>query len=182
MEDLILRYGLPAVFIGAMAEGDLTLILGGVLVHLGLLHPVSLLLVAVGGLFCVDAVWFALGHYAAPRLAHLSFYQRVAAKVDELGNRLGPLELLLSRVIYGTRVASMIYWGTRHLPVWRFAVIDLVGCVLWALVLGGVGYALSGSAAVIIGDVKRIELWLLGAALVAAAIVVVVHRLGKKAA
>ena len=68
-------------------------------------------------------------------------------------------------------MASMLFWGVRGTPFWRFALIDAAGCALWAAALGGLGYSLSSSAELVIGRVKRAEIWLLAGFAVSLALV-----------
>lgn len=50
MEDILVRFGPLAVLVGAGIEGDVTMILAGVIVHLGLLDgPVALVAGCLGG-------------------------------------------------------------------------------------------------------------------------------------
>ena len=74
-------------------------------------------------------------------------------------------------------MASMLFWGVKGLPFWRFALIDATGCALWAVVLGGLGYSLSSSAELVIGRVKRAEIWLLAGFAVSLALVLAYRRM-----
>jgi len=78
--------------------------------------------------------------------------------------------------VYGTKAASMLFWGLHGLRVTRFLLIDVIGCTIGALVFTGLGYIVSGSAIALLGKVKRVELWLLGVLLVGAVIVFIIHR------
>lgn len=80
---------------------------------------------------------------------------------EHLAQRFGVWEIIAARFVYGTRIASVLFWGIQKLPFVRFAALDLIGCALWAIVFSSLGYFLSGSAAVLIGEVRRIEIWLL---------------------
>ena len=53
--------------------------------------------------------------------------------------------------------------------------LDLIGCALWSSAFVDLGYALSSSAAALIGEVKVVERWLLGA-LVGAVLIVLTLR------
>src|SRR5262249_55774895 len=120
VEALITRFGLLAVFLGTAVEGDLALILGGVAAHMGLMDP---LLVGVagtfGGLFG-DAVWSLVGRSNADAFRQSRVYRRVGPTIERLVERFGAWQILLARPVYGTRVASMLFWGTQRLPPARF--------------------------------------------------------------
>ncbi len=161
MEALIVRYGLAVVFFGAAVEGDVTMILAGVTAHVGLFRlPSAIALGALGG-FAGDTAFFALGRRHSGILRTSALYRKAEPAIERFTGRVGELQIGLARFVYGTRMASMLFWGVRGLPFWRFALIDAAGCALWALILGGLGYSLSSSAEMVIGRVRRAELWLL---------------------
>jgi membrane protein DedA with SNARE-associated domain len=179
-EYLILRYGLAAVFVGAAVEGDLTLILAGVAAHLGYFPFASALAASVAGGFLGDLAWYTLGRVRGPKFRAGRLYRRVGHRIEILARRLGAAELIASRFVYGTKAASMVFWGLHGMSLPRFLLVDAIGCVLGSLVFTGLGYAVSGSATVLLGRVRRVERWLLGAVLVGALLVFVIHWTAKK--
>ena len=179
-EHLILRYGLAAVFVGAAVEGDLTLILAGVAAHLGYFSFPTALAASVLGGFLGDLAWYCLGRVRGPQFRAGRLYRRVGHRIEVLARRLGAAELIASRFVYGTNAASMVFWGLNGMSLPRFLLVDAIGCVLGSLVFTGLGYAVSGSATVLLGRVRRVERWLLGAVLVGAVLVFVIHWTAKK--
>ena len=176
LQELLIRYGLLAVAIGAAFEGDFSMILAGVVSHLGVFEfPYAVAAGAVGSL-AGDSLWYGFGRLRGPRFREGKLYHRVGPTIERLAGRMGPWELLAARFVYGTKAASMLFWGLHGLPLGRFLLIDAIGCGLGALVFSGLGYLVSGSATVLLGRVKRVELWLLGVLLVGAAIVFIIHR------
>jgi len=166
LEELIGRVGLPAVFAGAAAEGDLSPFLSGVVAHLGLLPLGAVVVVATLGMLAGDLVWYGIGRHRHELLRGSAAYRRSLGVVESYVDKVGAAQLLMARVIYGTRIMSMIYWGARRLPIGRFLAIDLLGCTLWATLLSLLGYFLSNQAAQILGEIKAVERWLLGALVV----------------
>jgi membrane protein DedA with SNARE-associated domain len=73
--------------------------------------------------------------------------------------------------VYGTRNLSMLFWGAQGLPWLRFLLVDVPTCLAWATLLVALGRTASGGASGILGEVERGERWLLGAVVVAAAVV-----------
>ena len=179
-EHLILRYGLAAVFVGAAVEGDLTLILAGVAAHLGYFSFPTALAASVAGGFLGDLAWYTLGRVRGPKFRAGRLYRRVGHRIEILARRLGSAELIASRFVYGTKAASMVFWGLHGMSLPRFLLVDAIGCVLGSLVFTGLGYAVSGSATVLLGHVRRLERWLLGAVLVGALLVFIIHWTAKK--
>lgn len=167
------------MLIGSAFEGDFTLLLAGVVAHLGIFtFPMAVAAGALGSL-AGDCGWYALGRFRGPRFREGRFYRRVGPTVERLAAQLGPWQLLAARFVYGTKSASMIFWGLHGLSFPRFLLIDIVGCVLGSLVFTSLGYLLSGSATALLGQVKRVELWLLGAAIVGVLIVFIIDRTAK---
>lgn len=179
LQQLLIDYGLIAVLLGSAFEGDFTLILAGVVAHLGIFaFPLAVAAGAIGSLIG-DSAWYALGRVRGPRFRQARLYRRVGPTIGRLAKRMGPWELLAARFVYGTKAASMLFWGVHGLSLPRFLLIDALGCVLGSLVFASLGYLVSGSATALMGHVKRFELWLLGAFLVGIIIVIIIDRTAK---
>lgn len=180
MEQLLARFGPVAVLVGAAIEYDGTLILAGVVVHLGLIaFPIA---VAAGGIGALlgDSVFFVAGRRSRAGVRRSSAYTRVASFVEKLATRSGPWEIVLARFVYGTRFASMFFWGMRGLRWPTFAALDLVGGLLGAIILVTLGYAFSQSATAVLGEVERVEKRLLVGAVVAALSVLCFNLLARR--
>ena len=164
LEQVIARWGALAVLLGAAVEGDATMILAGVMAHLGLLRiPTVFGAGALGG-FASDLAWYALGRTQAATIRGSRLYLKALPTIGRFTRTLGAWEIGIARFVHGTRVASMLFWGAEGLPFWRFAAIDSLGCALWAAVLGAVGYTLNGSVEALVGQVRRVEIWFMVAA------------------
>jgi membrane protein DedA with SNARE-associated domain len=180
LEQLLIVYGPAAVVLGSMIEGDMTVILSGVVAHLGIFPlPVAMIAGAAGN-FLGDCVWYWIGRHRGTVFRSSRLYQRVGARIEQLARRFGVWELLLVRFVYGTRNASMLFWGLHGLPFTRFVAIDALSCAMGAALFSTLGYLVSGSAELLLGKVRRVEFWLLGAVLVGIALVVLVHLTTKR--
>jgi membrane protein DedA with SNARE-associated domain len=180
LESLVVRYGLAAVFVGSAIEGDFTLILAGVFAHLGYFpFPLAVAAGAAGSLLG-DLAWYTLGRMRGPRFRAGRFYRRVGHRIEALARRFGPAQLLAARFVYGTKAASMVFWGLHDLPLARFLMVDGVGVVIGSTVFTGLGYLVSGSATLLLGRVRRVQFWLLGALAVGVVLVFLIHWTAKK--
>jgi membrane protein DedA with SNARE-associated domain len=180
LAQLVMTYGLAAVFLGSAVEGDFTLILAGVFAHLGYFpFPLAVAAGALGS-FLGDLAWYTLGRVRGPRFRAGRLYQRMGHRIEALAARLGPAQLIAARFVYGTKAASMVFWGLHGLPLVRFVLVDGVGCVLGSFVFAGLGYLVSGSAMVLLGRVRRVQLWLLGVLAVGVVLVVIINWAAKK--
>ena len=180
IEQLVIRHGLLAVFIGSALEGDFTLILAGVVAHLGFFPFPLAVGVGMLGSFIGDSVWYLLGRFGGPGFRAGRFYRRVGPRIQRLADRFGPWQLVLARFVYGTKAASMVFWGLHGLKFRRFGPIDAIGCALGSAVFTGLGYLVSGSATLLLGRVRRVQLWLLGAVLVGAVLVLIIHLTARR--
>lgn len=181
MESFITHYGLVAVFFGAIVEGDLVLILAGVSAHLGLLNLWASLSVAAAGCFTGDFGYYLLGRWRSDAIRNSRVYLKVGPMVERVANRVGFWQIFAARFMFGTRVASMLFWGAHRLPILTFMAINFAGCAVWAVILGLLGYGASRSAAVLLGSVKRAQFWLLGAVVVSIGVYMLIRWMIKRA-
>jgi membrane protein DedA with SNARE-associated domain len=155
----LIKYGLVAVFVAAMAEADAIPVLAGVAAHLGYFEPLLAIFAGSAGAFSGDCLWFFLGRYRWIQRSEL--FRRIRPKGEVLFRRVGNWQIPASHVVYGTRVATMVFLGARGSSFARFAVVDGLACLVLTTVLFLLGFGLSASASVILLNVKRIEFGLL---------------------
>jgi membrane-associated protein len=156
---LIGQYGLYAVFILAMVEGDLTLLLAGVLAHSHFFGDYSFARVlfwgTLGGVISDNAA-YSIGRGFGKTVRDLRFYRVAKPRIERLTDKFGPLSIFLSKYIYGLRWASCIFYGVGRMPYFRFLPLSLVSCLAWVFILSGVGFFFSGAITGIIGDFQRL--------------------------
>lgn len=157
MEQLLIRYGIFAVFFGSMVEGDAMPVMSGLVAHLGYFRLWEALVASIGGMFIGDCLWYWLGRGFGPKIEKTKFYQKHLPKAERFVGKIGIWQILAARVVYGTRNVTMLFWGVKKLNFVEFAAIDLLGCLLWGAILALLGYFLSFSAEKIIGDIKEFE-------------------------
>jgi membrane protein DedA with SNARE-associated domain len=179
---LVDRYGLVAIWVGAVLEGDVALLVAGMMAHLGLLEMPAVLATGFAGLVTSDAIWFAIGRAYADWLQRSRIYRRAAPIVERLAGRAGPIQIVIARLVYGTRVASMLFWGARGLPVRHFLLLDALGCAVWTVTFVSLGYGLSGSVELLIGRVRKLERYLAAGVALAILIVILLHLRGRRRA
>ena len=167
MQEFLIEYGQLAAFLCAILENDVTFILTGVIAHLGMVHAVGAVAVAIAGALIHDSIWFWLGHWRSETIKSHRVYRRVGPAIERLATKFGPWELFVCRFIYGTRTPSLVFWGVQRLSFTTFLLIESLALTLWGSVLATVGYFLSSSAAIIIGRVKSMERWMLCALIIA---------------
>ena len=159
LNDLLFQYGLYAVFILVMFEGDITLLLAGVLAHSGFFGEYSFAQVLIwgtlGGCLSDNLAYFA-GRGFCEGVRQFRFYRVAQPRLERLTRKFGPLSIFLSKFIYGLRWASCVFYGVGHMPYLRFLVLSFSSCFLWVFVLSGAGYFFSGAVMGLIGDFQRV--------------------------
>jgi len=157
--DLIGQYGLYAVFVLAMIEGDITLLLAGVLAHSHFFKDYSFAKVlfwgTLGGVSSDNIAYF-VGRSCSTRVREFKFYRAAQPRIQRLTDTFGGLSIFLSKYIYGLRWASCIFYGVGRMPYLRFMLLSLTSCFAWVLLLSGAGYFFSGAVMGIIGDFQRL--------------------------
>ncbi len=123
LSHLIEVYGLYAVFFLAMIEGDITLLLAGVLAHndfFGSYSFARVLLWGTLGGFASDNIAFAAGRAFSKTVRNFRFYRGAQTRMERLTNRFGTLSIFISKYIYGLRWASCTFYGVARMPYVRF--------------------------------------------------------------
>ncbi len=159
---LVASYGYLAVFVGTLLEGETILLAAGYAAQRGLLHWPAVIAIAIVGGTMGDQLAFMVGRWKGavlierfPSLAH-----RVP-QVHRLLERYHVVLILMIRFLYGLRIAGPIIMGTTSLPFFRFAVLNFLGAVLWALIVSGAGYYFGVALEAWVADVEHVELFVL---------------------
>jgi membrane protein DedA with SNARE-associated domain len=159
LNDLLFQYGLYAVFILVMFEGDITLLLAGVLAHSGFFGDYSFAQVliwgTIGGSLSDNIAYFG-GRGFSEGVRQFRFYRAAQPRLQTLTRKFGPLSIFLSKYIYGLRWASCVFYGVGRMPYLRFLLLSFASCFLWVFVLSGAGYFFSGAVMGLIGDFQRL--------------------------
>ena len=157
--ELLGQYGLYAVFILVMLEGDITLLLAGVLAHSGFFGEYSfarvLLWGTVGGCLSDNLAYLA-GRGFCESVREFRFYRAAQPRLERLTTKFGALSIFLSKYIYGLRWAACVFYGVGRMPYLRFVALSFASCFLWVFVLAGAGYFFSGAVMGLIGDFERL--------------------------
>ncbi|HEX3101355.1 MAG TPA: DedA family protein, partial [Pyrinomonadaceae bacterium] len=157
--ELVAEWGIFAVFALCTVEGDITLLLSGVLAHSEFFGHYSFLKViffgTLGGIVG-DCFGFMVGRIFHENAKDYRFYQVAQPRVEKLVEKFGGFAIIISKYIYGIRVAVVVSYGVGKMSFLRFLGLSSVSCFLWVTILSGIGYFFSGAITSIIGDYQRI--------------------------
>jgi membrane-associated protein len=157
--DLIAQYGIYAVFALCTVEGDITLLISGTMAHGGLFGNwgfVKVLIAGTLGGMAGDSAGYAVGRIFHQNAKDYRFYQVAQPRVERLIAKFGGSAIIISKYIYGIRVAMCVFYGVGKIPFLRFIGLSALSCFMWVTLLAGLGYFFSGFVASIIGDFKQV--------------------------
>ncbi len=157
--DLIAQYGIYAVFALCTVEGDITLLISGTMAHGGLFGNWGFAKLFVAGTLggvVGDSVGYAVGRIFHKNAQNYRFYQVAQPRVEKLIDKFGGFAIIISKYIYGIRVAVCLSYGVSKMPYHRFLGASAISCSIWVLLLTGLGYFFSGAITSIIGDFKQV--------------------------
>ena len=141
MEQLVLRYGVIAIFLGAGIEGEPFAIAGGVLAQRGWMHTWLAVAAAIGGAIAVDQFWFHLSRYFRDnRMVRRVMDRPAFARSLELIERYPVRFAFLFRFAYGLRAVAPVAIGTSRVSERLFVPLDIVAAILWGAAFTGAGY------------------------------------------
>jgi membrane protein DedA with SNARE-associated domain len=175
MEEFLRQYGPIGVFLGAAFEGQTAVIAGGLLARQGILPFWIVLASATAGSGLIDHLLFVAGRrFRSHRWVRRATDQVAFAKALRFIERFPVGYILVFRFLFGLRLASPVAIGVSQVPTWRFAVLNILGAVIWAAAFGAAGYIFGEALYKLIGRSHHAGRWTLYAAgaLVAAVLVV----------
>jgi len=173
--DLISNYGYWILAIGCLLEGETVLLLAGFAAHSGRLDPLAVYLIAAASAFAGDEIAYWLGRrHGAWLLARWPAVARRSQRVRALLERRHALAIVLLRFAYGLRVAGPVVIGMSDVPPRRFVAFNALGALLWAAVIGAIGWSFGEAARQLLGRLHHLEGWLLAGLLLSALLAKVV--------
>jgi len=162
--ELIHSYGYIGVLIGTFLEGETTLILAAFAAHQGYLELPYVMLAASVGSLCGDQSFFWLGRKRREKTLekHPSLGRRVA-RAQALMERHRTLLMFAFRFMYGLRTVIPFAFGMSRVPFAEFLLLSTTSSVVWAILVGGVGFLFGNALEGLMGNIERYELIVLAA-------------------
>ena len=146
LENLVLHYGIVAIFLGAGIEGEPFALAGGVLAHRHWLPGYSAALAAIAGSCVIDQLWFHLSrHFRQSRILRPLVERPAFARSLELIERHPVWFVLLFRFAYGLRAVAPVAIGASRVPAGLFVPLNIAAAIVWGSLFTAAGY-LAGPA------------------------------------
>ncbi|MBM4206521.1 MAG: DedA family protein [Gammaproteobacteria bacterium] len=139
MEDLLVgwlnEYGYPILFLWSILEGELGLIMGGILCHTGSMNYFLAVFVAGLGGFTGDQIYFYIGRFNKGFIQRkLHTQRRKFAIAHLLLKKYGWPLIFVQRYMYGLRTVIPMAIGITKYPGKEFAIINLISAWVWAFI------------------------------------------------
>jgi membrane-associated protein len=181
---LVAVFALPALeastLLGIVVPGELALVLGGVLAHLGRVPLWAVATAGVVGAVVGDSVGYAVGRRVGARLlAHVPrrlVEPRRVERAAALLRRLGGRAVFVGRFTAALRALVPGLAGIAGMPYRIFVAYNVAGGVLWATGFVLLGFAAGRAYPTVERVAGQAGLVLLGAIVVGAAAAAVVRR------
>jgi membrane protein DedA with SNARE-associated domain len=177
VHQLLNHIGYPAVFLGTIVEGETFILLGGFLSHRGYLHLGPVILLAAFGAFSGDIIYFLLGRrYGRSLLEKNRRSREMLPWLEGWMDRYHVLWIFGMRYLYGIRWLAAALAGSSGMNLLRFSMLSVPACLLWASVVGLLGYAAGEMVGRLLEDVKRYEIVVLALLTLAVLVYALVAR------
>ncbi len=160
--DIVGQYGIYAIFILVVLEGDITLLLAGVLAHRVFFGDYSfgqVLIAGTLGAVMSDNLAYALGRSFCHTANSFSFYQAASPRIQKLTDKFGASSIFLSKFIWGLRWAACIFYGVGRMRYTKFLPYSFLSCFVWVFIMSGAGYFFTGTVMGVIGDIHQVSIF-----------------------
>ncbi|TPI34520.1 DedA family protein [Mesorhizobium sp. B3-2-1] len=147
------QYGLLAVFLGCVAEGESAAILGGFFAHQHVFVLWHAFVAAALGAFAGDTFFFILGRSFADNRHVVRLRRRPGfRRAYRLLNTHPNIFVLSNRYVYGMRLVGGVAAGLSTIAAPRFVILNAISSVIWAVLFSTIGYVFGLGAEQLIGQ------------------------------
>ncbi len=156
MEDLIRDWGYIILFLYSFGGGFLALAVAGVLSFSGELNIYISMAVAASANIIGDQFLFYMARYNKTQAKEMmGKYSKYVEKTENLMIKLGSFAIILQKYIYGIKTLIPLIIGLTQYNGKKFLFFNIIGGVLWALVVGYLSYSLGETIMTYADDFKN---------------------------
>ncbi len=130
---LLKQYGYTILFVWSILEGEIGLVMGGLLCHSGDMNLFLAIFVAGLGAFVGDQIYFYIGRYNKSYInKKCAHHSRKFALATLMLRKYGTRIIFVQRYMYGMRTIIPISIGLARYSAKKFAIINLISAWFWA--------------------------------------------------
>ncbi|MCF5467596.1 DedA family protein [Pseudomonas syringae] len=164
LQNFLNEFGYFALFLGTFFEGETILVLAGFLAFRGYMDLNIVIIVAFFGSYAGDQLWYFMGRkHGRKLLARKPRWQLMGDKALRLVRKHPDIWVLGFRFVYGLRTVMPVAIGLSGYPPGRYLLLNGIGAAVWAAALGSAAYHFGAILEGLLGNIKKYELWVLGA-------------------
>jgi len=142
-QQFVEQYGYWAVFIWTFIEGESVFIAAAALAAAGVLSPWKVIVVAACGAYVGHIVFFMIGRWKGIAVIEaIPFLKRHHPKANMILDQYAHWSIFIFQYLYGTRLVAAIMFGCSSIGFARFALLQVVNCLSWALIIYAAGHLL----------------------------------------
>jgi membrane protein DedA with SNARE-associated domain len=162
MESYIEHYGYLAVLIGTFLEGETIVVLAGFAAHRAYLSLPLVICAAFTGTLFGDQLFYYIGRKHSQKVLDWrpSWKPRVE-KTKQLVQKHQVLIIIGFRFLYGLRTVTPFTLGITGVPRRIFIPLNVLGALIWSVVVGCAGYLFGRTLESLFGRMKHLELWIM---------------------
>ena len=154
--ELLKEYGYIILFVWCIMEGEMALIMAGILAHTTHMHIALAIFVAGLGGFVGDQIYFYLGRYNKKYIAkRLHTQRRKFAVAHIMLKKYGWPIIFLQRYMYGFRVIIPLCIGLTGYDAKKYAFINLISAWCWAAITTIPAWILGEQILVLLQEAKE---------------------------
>jgi membrane protein DedA with SNARE-associated domain len=158
LEAIIAQYGYVALFIGTFFEGEIVVIIAGLLVHLEYFTPLITFGVVFTATFVGDQFFFGIGRLRGKKfLDKRPRLQKKVAHIHDMLHRHQNKILFGFRFLYGLRIPTLIAIGTSEISNKKFVIINFINSIVWSILFLVGGYFFGDLLTAIFTDIHHYE-------------------------
>jgi membrane protein DedA with SNARE-associated domain len=158
MEQLISHFGYPALILGLLLEGETVLVLAAFMAHRGYLSLPLVIAIAFVVTFASDQFFFWIGRTKGSQfLESRPAWKPNVERARSLMHGNTTFLFISFRFMYGLRTVLPFVFGMSRFDPKRFAFLNFIGVLFWALFFGIAGYLFGHLMKLVLSDVSKYE-------------------------
>ena len=154
----------------------------GFLAFHGHLNAAAVILVSATASYVGHGTFFLIALYRREGFLRLiqRFIKVNLLKLESLVARYGTAAIFITQWLYGFRLLSAAVLGLSRMGTAKYFTLQLVSCVIWAVICTGGGYFFGATLKNLLGDMKRYNIYIAAGVMAAGFIIWLVRDVRKR--
>jgi membrane protein DedA with SNARE-associated domain len=162
MESFIQDWGYIALALYSFGGGMVALAIAGVLSFNGDLNIYISIIVAVVANIAGDQFLFYMARNNKPQARNImGKYEKFVGKTENMMVRFGSFAIVLQKYIYGIKTLIPIIIGLTDYNTKRFLFWNILGAIIWGVIVGIVSYTLGNIVLTYLAQIKEYAIGIL---------------------